>query len=49
MPARDAPPSSHAPLRMTAAEVEALDEAWKRLGFKRRTAMIKKAIEAILA
>jgi adenine-specific DNA glycosylase len=32
-----------------AAEVEALDAAWKRLGFKSRTAMIKKAIEAILA
>lgn len=37
------------PLRMTAAEVEALDEAWRRLGFKSRTAMLKKAIEAMLA
>jgi hypothetical protein len=35
------------PLRMTAAEVEALDAAWKRLGFKSRTAMIKKAIAAM--
>ena len=37
------------PLRMTAAEVEALDEAWRRLGFKSRTAMIRKAIGQILA
>ena len=37
------------PLRMTAAEVESLDEAWRRLGFKSRTAMLKKAIEAMLA
>jgi hypothetical protein len=37
------------PLRMTAAEVKALDEAWRRLGFKSRTAMIRKAIEQILA
>lgn len=37
------------PLRMTATEVEALDEAWRRLGFKSRTAMLKKAIEAMLA
>jgi hypothetical protein len=37
------------PLRMTAAEVEALDEAWRRLGFKSRTAMIRKAIEVMLA
>jgi hypothetical protein len=37
------------PLRMTAAEVEALDEAWRRLGFKSRTAMIRKAIDALLA
>jgi hypothetical protein len=36
------------PLRMTAAEVEALDEAWRRLGFKTRTAMIRKAIEAAM-
>jgi hypothetical protein len=36
-------------LRMTAAEVEALDEAWKRLGFKSQTAMIRKAIGAMLA
>jgi hypothetical protein len=36
------------PLRMTAAEVEALDEAWRRLGFKSRTAMIRKAIDAML-
>lgn len=36
------------PLRMTAAEVEALDEAWRRLGFKSRTAMIRKAIEGML-
>lgn len=32
------------PLRMTAAEVEALDEAWRRLGFKSRTAMIRAAV-----
>lgn len=37
------------PLRMTAAEVEALDAGWRRLGFKSRTAMLKKAIEAMLA
>lgn len=36
------------PLRMTAAEVEALDEAWRRLGFKSRTAMIRKAIEGMM-
>ena len=36
------------PLRMTAAEVEALDDAWPRLGFKSRTAMIRKALEEIL-
>lgn len=36
------------PLRMTAAEVEALDEAWRRLGFKSRTAMLKKAIEDLI-
>lgn len=36
------------PLRMTAAEVEALDEAWRRLGFKSRTAMIRKAIADLL-
>lgn len=37
------------PLRMTAAEVEALDAGWRRLGFKSRTTMLKKAIEAMLA
>ncbi|MCZ2135398.1 MAG: hypothetical protein LC098_08225 [Burkholderiales bacterium] len=37
------------PLRMTAAEAEAMDEAWRRLGFKSRTAMIRKAIGAMLA
>ena len=37
------------PLRMTAAEVEELDAAWKRLGFKSRTAMIREAIERMLA
>ncbi len=36
------------PLRMTAAEVAALDEAWRRLGFKSRTAMLKKAIADLL-
>jgi len=36
------------PLRMIAAEVEALDEAWRRLGFKSRTAMIRKAIAEML-
>lgn len=36
------------PLRMTAAEVESLDEAWRRLGFKSRTAMIREAIEGML-
>ena len=33
------------PLRMTAAEVDALDEAWRRLGLRSRTAMIRNAIE----
>jgi metal-responsive CopG/Arc/MetJ family transcriptional regulator len=33
---------------MTAAEVAALDKAWRRLGFKSRTAMIRKAIEGML-
>jgi adenine-specific DNA glycosylase len=33
---------------MTAAEVEVLDEAWRRLGFKSRTAMLKKAIADLL-
>ena len=37
------------PLRMTAAEVQALDEAWKRLGFESRMAMIRKAIADLLA
>lgn len=37
------------PLRMTAAEVEALDEAWPRLGFKSRTAMIRRAIETAIS
>lgn len=37
------------PLRMTAAEVEALNEAWRRLGFKSRAAMLRKAIESMLA
>jgi hypothetical protein len=37
------------PLRMSAAEVKALDEAWRRLGFESRTAMIRKAIEIMLA
>jgi hypothetical protein len=36
------------PLRMTAAEVEALDDAWRRLGFKSRTAMIRRAIAGML-
>lgn len=36
------------PLRMTAAEVEALDEAWRRLGFKSRTAMIRAAIAGMM-
>jgi hypothetical protein len=36
------------PLRVTAAEVEALDEAWRRLGFRSRTAMIKRAIGDLL-
>lgn len=36
------------PLRMTVAEVEALDEAWRRLGFKSRTAMIRTAIEGMV-
>ena len=36
------------PLRMTAAEVEVLDEAWRRLRFKSRTAMIRKAIASLL-
>jgi hypothetical protein len=34
---------------MTAAEVEALDEGWRRLGFKSRTGMLKKAIADLLA
>jgi hypothetical protein len=33
---------------MTAAEVAALDEAWRRRGFKSRTAMLKKAIADLL-
>lgn len=37
------------PLRMTAAEVKTLDEAWRRLGFKSRTAMLKKAIADLLS
>ena len=37
------------PLRMTAAEVEQLDAGWRRLGFKSRTAMLKKAIADVLA
>lgn len=37
------------PLRMSASEVEALDEAWRRLGFKSRTAMISEAIAGMLA
>jgi metal-responsive CopG/Arc/MetJ family transcriptional regulator len=37
------------PLRMTAAEIEQLDEASRKLGFKSRTAMIRRAIEATLA
>jgi hypothetical protein len=37
------------PLRMAAAEVEALDSGWRRLGFKSRTAMVKKAIADLLA
>lgn len=37
------------PLRMSAAEVEALDEARRPLGFRSRTAMIRKAIEGLLA
>jgi hypothetical protein len=37
------------PLRMTAAEVAALDAGWRRLGFKSRTAMLRKAIADILA
>lgn len=36
------------PLRMTAAEVEVLDARWRQLGFKSRTAMLKKAIAAML-
>jgi hypothetical protein len=36
------------PLRMTAAEVDALDEAWRRLGFKSRTAMIRGALARFL-
>lgn len=37
------------PLRMTAAEVAALDAGWRRLGFKSRTAMLKKAIADLFA
>jgi hypothetical protein len=36
------------PLRMSAADVATLDEAWRRLGFKSRTAMIRAGIAAIL-
>lgn len=36
------------PLRMTAAEVEALDEAWRHLGFKSRTARIGATIKSHL-
>ncbi|MBK6697991.1 MAG: ribbon-helix-helix protein, CopG family [Myxococcales bacterium] len=37
------------PLRMTAAEVDALDEAWRRLGFRSRTAMIRAVIATYVA
>lgn len=37
------------PLRMPAAEVAVLDEAWRRLGFESRTAMLEKAIADLLA
>lgn len=36
------------PLRMTAAEVAVLDEAWRRLGFKSRTAMIRAAVGLLM-
>lgn len=36
------------PLRSTAAEVVALDEAWPLLGFKSRSAITRKAIEGML-
>ncbi len=36
------------PVRVTAAEVAALDEAWRRLGLESRTAMIGRAIQAML-
>ncbi|WP_156338424.1 hypothetical protein [Chondromyces crocatus] len=36
------------PLRMSAADVAALDETWKRLGLKRRTAMIRKAVASLV-
>ncbi|WP_434045926.1 MULTISPECIES: hypothetical protein [Sorangium] len=35
------------PLLMTTAKVKQIDAAWKRLGFRSRTAMIKKAIVTI--
>jgi len=37
------------PLRMTAAEIEQLDAAWKRLGFKSRTEMIRVAVGQYLS
>lgn len=37
------------PLRMTVAEVEALDVGWRWLGFKSRTTMIGKVITDLLA
>jgi hypothetical protein len=37
------------PLRLTTGEVAALDAGWRRLGFKSRTAMLKKAIADLLA
>lgn len=36
-------------LHITGAELEALDEAWHRLGFKIRTAMIRASINSMLA
>jgi len=37
------------PLCTTAAEVATFDRAWRRLGFRSRTAMLKKAIGDLLA
>ena len=36
------------PLRMAEADVDILDAAWERLGFKNRTAFLREAMSALL-